>query len=178
MKRDKTSKMTECGKGCASCVKLLGFMVGLYFVAQPSFAYDRGNVVGLWQLVSYEIEVQTTGEKVPVMGQKPTGYANFSPEGRVFFILTGEGRNPPKTDQESAELLKTLVAYTGTYRIEGDRWLTKVDVAWNPDWVGTEQTRSFRIADDQLQVVTPWRVMPNWADKGVTRSVVTFQRAK
>jgi hypothetical protein len=179
MKQAKTSsRMTKFGKCCAPYVKLLGFMVGLFFVAQPSFAYDRGNVVGLWQLVSYEIEVQTTGEKVPVMGQKPTGFANFSPEGRVFFILTGEGRKPAKTDQERGELLSTLVAYTGTYRVEGDMWVTNVDVAWNPEWVGTEQRRSFRIDDDQLQVLTPWRVMPNWSDKGMTRSIVTFQRAK
>ena len=179
MNQDKrSSRMVGCGKRCASLAKLLGFIFGLCFVAQPSFAYDRGKVVGLWQLISYEIEVQTTGEKAPVMGQKPTGYANFSPEGRVFFVLTGEGRKPAKTDEERAELLNTLVAYTGTYRIEGDMWTTRVDVAWNPAWVGTEQARSFRIDGDQLQVLTPWRVMPNWADKGMTRSIVTFQRAE
>jgi hypothetical protein len=29
-----------------------------------------------------------------------------------------------------------------------------------------------------LAVLTPWRVMPNWADKGMTRSIVTFERGK
>ncbi len=29
-----------------------------------------------------------------------------------------------------------------------------------------------------LRVLTPWRVMPNWADKGETRSIVTFVRGK
>jgi hypothetical protein len=38
-----------------------------------------------------------------------------------MFILTGEGREPAKTIEERADLLSTLVAYTGTYRIEGDR---------------------------------------------------------
>ena len=56
-----------------------------------------------------------------------------SSEGRVMFILTGEGRKPAKTAEERADLLGTLVAYTGTYRIEGDRWIIKVDVAWNPE---------------------------------------------
>ena len=149
----------------------------LYSVAQPSFAEDRSKVVGLWKLVSYEIEVQATGQKGPVMGQNPTGYANFLPEGRVFFILTGEARKPAKTDQERAELFGTLIAYTGKYRIEGDRWITKVDVAWNPEWVGTEQARTFKIDGDRLQVLTPWRVMPNWAEKGMTCGIVTFERA-
>ena len=54
-------------------------------------------------------------------------------------ILTGEGRRAAKTDQERADLMDSLVSYTGKYRLEGDTWITKVDVAWNPEWVGTEQ---------------------------------------
>jgi hypothetical protein len=147
-------------------------------VAPPCFADDRDKVIGTWKLVSYEVEVQATGEKLPVMGKNPTGYVVFNPEGRVFFVLTGEGRQPAKTDKERADLLSTLVAYTGTYRIEGDKWITKVEVAWDPAWVGTEQVRPFTLDGDRLQTITPWRVMPNWADKGSTRSIVTFTRSK
>ena len=147
-------------------------------LAQPSFSEERSKIVGTWQLVSYVVEVQATGEKIPAMGEKPTGYASFLPEGRVFFVLTGEGRKPAKTDQERAGLLNTLVAYTGTYSIEGDKWTTSVDVAWNPEWVGTKQVRSFKLEGGRLDVMTPWRVMPNWADKGMTRSIITFERAE
>jgi len=66
------------------------------------------------------------------MGEKPTGYAAFTQEGRAFFILTGELREPATSDQERAGLLNTLVAYTGPCRVEGDKWVTRVDVAWNP----------------------------------------------
>lgn len=147
-------------------------------VAQPSFGAEADKVVGTWKLVSYEVEVQATGQKGPVMGEKPTGYVTFLPEGRVFFVLTGEARKPAKTDQERAELLSTLVAYTGTYSLEGDKWTTNVEVAWNPEWVGTKQVRSFKLDGNRLAVLTPWRIMPNWADKGMTRSVVTFERSK
>lgn len=145
---------------------------------QPSLGADGERPAGIWKLVSYEVERQANGQKEPVMGNSPTGYVTFTPEGRVFFVLTGEGRKPAKTDQERAELLSTLVAYSGMYRFEGDRWITKVDVAWNPEWVGTEQARTFKVEGDRLQVLTPWRVMPNWADKGMTRSIVTFERPK
>jgi hypothetical protein len=158
--------------------RLIGFVFLVFLTAQPSLADDSQKVVGIWKLVSYEIEVQATGQKVPVMGQNPTGYVAFLPEGRVFFVLTGDARKAAKTDQERAELLSTLVAYTGTYRVEGDKWATKVEVAWNPEWVGTEQVRSFKLDGEQLQVLTPWRLMPNWADKGMTRSIVTFTRSK
>ncbi len=154
-------------------------VLGLFFVAlQPSFADDRAQVQGVWKLVAYEVEIQSTGQKEYPMGQKPTGYVIFTAEGRVFFVLTGEGRKPGKTDQERAALLGSVVAYTGTYRLEADKWITKVEVAWNPEWVGTEQSRSYKIDDDRLQVLTPWRVMPNWPDKGMTRSIVTFERSK
>ena len=159
-------------------LRFSGFAAAVCLLAQPSFADDRDPLLGIWKLISYEVEVQATGQKAPVMGQNPTGHAAFLPEGRVFFILTGEARKPAKTDQEHAGLLSTLVAYSGTYRIEGDKWITKVEVAWNPEWVGTEQTRFFKVAGERLQVSTPWRVMPNWADKGMTRSIVTFERAK
>ena len=159
-------------------LKLIGFVFAACLVAQPSFGDDRDKVVGTWKLLSLEVETQTTGQKEPVMGDKPTGYVVFMPEGRVFFILTGEGRKPAKTDQERAALLNTLVAYTGTYRVEGDKWITSVEVAWNPEWIGTEQSRNFKLDGNRLQVLTPWRTMPNWADRGMTRSILTFDRAK
>ncbi len=159
-------------------LRSLALLVLFIVAVQPSFADDRAPVHGVWKLTAYDVEIQSTGEKFPPMGKNPTGYVIFTPEARVWFVLTGEGRKPAKTAEEKAELLETLVAYTGTYRIEGDKWITNVEVAWNPAWVGTEQSRSFKIEGDHLQVLSPWRVMPNWADKGMTRSIVTFERSK
>ncbi len=159
-------------------LKWLAISVLIVAVVQPCFADGNATVQGVWKLVTYEVEVQTTGQKEPVMGEHPTGYVIFTPEERVWFVLTGEGRKPAKTIEDRAELLNTLVAYTGTYRAEGDKWITKVEVAWNPEWVGTEQTRFFKVESDRLQVLTPWRLMPNWADKGMTRSIITFERPK
>jgi hypothetical protein len=145
--------------------------------AQPNFSTDSINVLGIWKLVSLEIEVQGTGQMEPPMGEKPTGYAVFTQEGRAFFILTGELREPATNDEERAGLFNTLVAYTGTYRVEGDKWITKVEVAWNPEWVGTDQVRFFKLDGDRLRVLSPWRVMPNWPEKGMTRSILSFDRA-
>jgi hypothetical protein len=32
-----------------------------------------------------------------------------------------------------------MYAYTGPYRVEGDRLTVKVEVAWNEAWIGTDQ---------------------------------------
>ena len=145
---------------------------------RPGLADEGAEIHGLWKLVSYEVEVQATGQQELTMGKNPAGYVMFTPEGRVFFIFTGEGRKPAKTAQERADLLSSLVAYTGTYRLDGDKWITKVEVAWNPEWVGTEQTRFFKVEGSRLTILTPWRIMPNWPDKGMQRSIVTLERAK
>ena len=158
--------------------KWLVILVLLVMATQPGFGADRPQIQGVWKLLSYDVETQATGQKEPPMGKNPTGYVIFTPEGRVFFVLTGEGRKAAKTVQERADLLSSLVAYTGTYRLEGDQWITKVEVAWNPEWIGTEQRRFFKVEGERLHVHTPWRVMPNWAEKGMTRSIITFERAK
>lgn len=133
-------------------------------------------ILGTWRLLRYDVEEQATGKIGPVMGEHPTGAVAFTPNGRVFFMLTGEGRKPATTDGEKAALLDTIVSYTGTAEIKGDQWTTNVEAAWNPKWVGTAQTRNFKIEGRRLLVTTPWRVMPNWADKGMTRSLITFER--
>ena len=61
--------------------KLTSLFVALAcVVATSSFAEDGKTVVGTWKLVSYEVETQATGHKGPVMGDKPAGYATFTPE--------------------------------------------------------------------------------------------------
>jgi len=142
------------------------------------FAENRSGLEGVWRLISYAVEYQQTWRKEPMMGEKPTGYAIFTPEGRAMFVITGDDRKPPSDEKTRATLLNTLVAYTGKYRIEGDKWITKVEVAWNPEWVGTEQERFFRLTTNRLEVTTPWRIMPNWPEKGMTRSVLTFERSE
>ena len=131
--------------------KLIGFAFATCLVAQPSLGADSDKIIGTWKLVSYETEVQADGKKEPAMGQMPTGYALFNAEGRVFLLVTGDGRKPAKTAQERAELLTTLIAYTGTYRVDGNKWTTMVEVSWIPEWVGTEQVRSVTVDGERLR---------------------------
>ena len=145
-------------------------------VKQPTAPACRHLIHGPWSLQSYQVEVNGTGEIFHPMGEHPSGYVIFTPEGRLSFTLSSQGRQAPASVEDSAALLNSIIAYTGTYRLEDDRWITHVDVAWNPEWVGTSQTRFFRIDGTLLTVHTPWRVMPNWPEKGLTRSIVTFER--
>lgn len=132
------------------------------------------DLLGIWKLASYEVEIQETGEIMFPMGEHPTGFACFTKNNHVMVTLTGENREIAKNDHERAILLNTIVSYAGSYRIEGDEWVTTVQVAWNPEWVNSEQRRRFEIQGKNLKVFTAWRVMPNWADKGMQRSILNF----
>jgi hypothetical protein len=158
--------------------KLLVILVLFFILVQPSFADDRAKVLGIWRLVSFEMEVQATGEREQTRGKNPTGNIIFTPEGRMMVLLTDDGRKTPNTDQDRADLFKTMLAYTGIYRIEGDKWITKVDVSGNPALVGTEQARFFRIDGDRLQESTPFMPWAARPEKGMVRFVLKWERTK
>lgn len=158
--------------------KWLAVLLLFFLLAQPSFADDRAKIQGIWRLVSFEVEFQATGERQDFWGKNPTGYIIFTPEGRMMVMVTGEGRKPATTDQDRAGLLKSLTAYTGMYRIEGDKWITKVDVASSPERVGTEQPRFFKIDGDRLQESTPYMQWAAQPEKGMARFIITYEKAK
>jgi len=135
----------------------------------------RAPLVGLWRLREFAREYQATGEREYPMGNMPAGYIHFSPEGRMTVVITGEGRKAPTTDQDRVGLFNTLVAYTGPYRVDGDTWITMVEVSMNPAWVGTEQTRMFQISGDRLQETQPWTARP---DNRMARAVIMYERVK
>jgi len=147
----------------------------LLVVMAASFAAERDVLVGNWRLVSFEREYQGSADREFPMGKLPTGYILFLSEGRMAVVITGEGRKAPSTDQDRASLFNSLVAYTGAYRVDGDKWITTVDVSANPTWVGTEQTRSFRVTGDRLQEMTLWASRP---DNRMARAVITYERTK
>jgi hypothetical protein len=159
-------------------LNLLAALVSFLIAVQPTFADDSAKILGIWKIVSWESEFQATGEREPVMGKNPTGYIVFTPEGRMMTVITGEGWKAPKTDQDRADIFKSLFAYTGMYRLEGDKWITKVDVSWNPAWVGTEQVRFFRFDGDRLQVISAWVQSTTRPEKGMGRAIITWERAK
>jgi hypothetical protein len=142
----------------------------------PVLADDSAKVVGTWKLASFLNEFQDGSEPKAAYGKNATGYIVFTPEGRMMAIVEAEGRKAPQNDEERAVAFRTLIAYTGTFRFEGDRFITKVDVSWNPAWVGTEQVRTYGLLGDRLQVVSPWVMSPNLGK--ITRTTVTWEKVR
>lgn len=111
-----------------------------------------GCLIGNWKLVSSQVIVD--GETHDLFGSNPKGYLILSPQGRLSAITTSEHRKAGDGDIERATLHRSMLAYTGRYRVEGSDFITVVDVSWNEAWNGTEQRRHFRIEQDRLFIET------------------------
>jgi Lipocalin-like domain len=137
----------------------------------------RKQIVGVWTLVSVVYEDQTTKERTPVLGEKPRGRQIATADGRWLALVTAEGRPVPKTDEQRAQALRTMIAYSGRYRVEDGRVITKVEVAWNEAWVGGEQVRFIRFEGDRLVIESPPMPHPN-VNNTVVKVIVIWDREK
>ncbi len=137
----------------------------------------RRHIVGTWSLVSVNYEDQTTKERMPVYGEHPKGIQIATPHGRWLALMTGEGRPVPKSDADRAQALTSMIAYTGRYRVENGKVITKVEAAWNEFWVGGEQVRAIRFDGDKLFIESPPMPHPNISGKTV-RVIVVWEREK
>jgi len=137
----------------------------------------RKQIVGTWALVSVVYEDTGTKERTPIYGEHPKGIQIATAAGRWFALMTDEGRMIPKTDEDRAQALKSMIAYTGRYRVEDGKVITKVEAAWNEAWVGGEQVRHIRFEGDKLFIESPPMPHPNINDKTV-RVIVVWQRAE
>jgi len=146
-------------------------------LARADDAELRQKIVGTWKLVSVVYEDQATKERTPVYGEHPRGIQIATPQGRWLALMTGENRAIPKTDEDRAQALKTMIAYTGRYRVEDGKVITKVEAAWNEAWVGGEQVREIKIEGDKLYIESPPMPHPNINNK-IVRVIVEWEREK
>ena len=153
-------------------------VIAILSTSHIAFSDDLTKFRGIWKIVSFVQEVQATGERRPFFGKNPTGYVIFTPEGRMMACIEAEGRKAPQTDEDRAKLHKTMIAYTGIYRIEGDKFITKVDVSWNPEWDGTDQVRLFKLKGDHLEIVSAWAPSAIIPGRPMIRGFWALERVK
>jgi hypothetical protein len=110
---------------------------------------EATGLTGVWILRSAYLERTDTRERILPYGDNPRGVLILHEGGRMAAIITPSdqsGDKPPR---------RKLLAYSGRYRIEnGERFVTDVDIAWIPSWVGTPRGRNFSLRDSALDIVS------------------------
>jgi hypothetical protein len=114
----------------------------------------KERMIGTWRLVATVIEDLSTGIKTDAWGAGPVGFINYGPDGRMMVINVRAGRDKPAgavpTATEAAELFKSMLAYAGTYAVDGDTVTHHVDISWNEAWTGTSQVRKARFDGNRV----------------------------
>ena len=132
-------------------------------------------LIGTWKLVSCFMEDVETKEQKPVWGEHPNGYIVLTSGGRWIVIQTAEGRKAPKTDEDRAAAFRSMLAYSGKYRAEGNKIVINVDISGDEAWNGTEQIRYYRLEGDQLHIEAAPQPYANFDGK-VMRGVLIWER--
>jgi hypothetical protein len=139
----------------------------------------RNQLVGTYRLVSYRRTVSATGESEDLYGKSPQGYITYGREGRMMALFVKDQRPMPSelakmTDQERANLFKTMVAYGGTYDYDGKTVTHHIDVSWNQIWTGTDVVRTVSFDGRRITLITKPAANPTDGKMGVT--VLTWEK--
>jgi Lipocalin-like domain len=139
-----------------------------------TLALAQTSVPGTYRLVSFALEVD--GQPNLTFGQAPKGYAVITAT-RFTTVITAENRKFGETTEEKAALWDSLIAYSGRYRLEGDKLITSVDTSWNESWNGTQRTRIWKLEGNRLHLTTvPAPYAPDPSKTAVARLV--WERAE
>jgi hypothetical protein len=144
-------------------------------VAPQSTSNGADQLIGTWRLVSAIMEDVETKEHLLTWGSKPNGIIVLTSTSRWIVVQTAEGRKPPHSDEERAAAFRSMLAYSGRYRTEGQQIIISVDIAWDESWSGTEQVRSFRIDGDKLHIEAAPQRYANLGGR-VMRGILVWQR--
>ena len=131
-------------------IRMIVGILLILFVAAPSFAQQQ-SLVGTYQFIKQTVVLD--GVTTEPMGRKPSGYLIITPTRLVMFV-TAENRKSGTSMQEKAGLLDSLVAWSGPYRIEGNKIIVKADASWVETWTGKDQVRNWELSGKRLSLFT------------------------
>ena len=124
----------------------------LLFLSVTGPSHAQPSLVGVYKVISLTAEVDGSPPH-EIFGKAPRGFAMFTPS-RVTFLITAEGRKFGKAVEDRAALWDTLAAYSGTYELQGSKFVVSVDVCANEIWNGTKQVRNWRLDGNRLTITT------------------------
>ena len=114
---------------------------------------------GTYRLISTSRRILDTGEEVSAFGKNAKGSIIYGDDGRFLVLIINDGRPKPKsievlTDQQRADLHRTMSAYGGTYEFDGKTVEHHVELAWNEVWADTTVIRDVKLEGNRAIYTT------------------------
>jgi hypothetical protein len=122
---------------------------------------QQAALVGTWTIVVSDT-IMPDGTRVPTFGPNPDGAVTFDAGGRYSLQIIRS--NLPKfasnnrlqgTPDENKSIVHGLITHIGTYSVDGNSIVFRVEGSSFPNWSGTVQKRPYRIAGENLIWQTP-----------------------
>ena len=123
-------------------------------------AQNTPSIVGNWCLESLHIRHPNQAESIPIWGEKPLGQLTYTADGRMSAVLCKAGQTTrhssagAESHEEQASLYRHSYGYAGRYSLTNEGVIHHVEVAADPNWIGTDQHRIAQVNHDQLTITT------------------------
>ena len=136
---------------------------------------------GTWKLVSSTRTNTTTGATTDSFGPNPLGYITYGKDGRMMVLITRSDRPKPDstdkmTDEQRSRLFSSMLAYSGTYKFDGETIEHHIDGSWNQVWTGTTQIRNVKKDGDRLIYTT--QPGPSPIDGSIGFATLVWEKVK
>jgi hypothetical protein len=137
----------------------IALVVGVCSAAALSCAASAAEdeIYGTYKLISSSRKILDTGQ-VETFGREQ-GFITYSRDGRMLVLIFRGDRPKPEslakmTDQQRADLFRSMTAYGRTYKFDGKTMEHHIDISWNEVWTGTTQFRDVKNEGGRLIYTT------------------------
>jgi len=138
-------------------------------------AHIDNTLIGTWKFVSIISNIVDANGRTTSHPAMWGGYVTFTAQHRAIVIQTAKDRPIPDTDDEYIYAFCSMIAYSGNYRVDRNKIIITVDIAWNEAWNGTDQVWLYRFEKDQLIIEDLPKSYPDIPD-AMIRVIWTCER--
>lgn len=121
---------------------------------------DKKTLIGRWDIIAWEQRYDDGRVQRP-MGEHLQGFIRYTAEGDMICMISKAERPAFKTggqwdasDSEKAQAYQSILAYAGTFELEGDQVTHHVDISLFPNWRGGAQKRRLELQADGSLAIT------------------------
>ena len=114
------------------------------------------DLIGRWNIVSW-LQLYDDGRRQAPLGESLDGFIRYLEDGDMICMIARadladftSGGQWNASEAERAGAYSAMLAYAGTFRVEGDTVTHSVRQSLFPNWRGGEQKRSVRLEGDTL----------------------------
>jgi Lipocalin-like domain len=156
-------------------------MLGLPLIVMLPITRSAADaeLYGTYRLIGTTAKILETGQEEKYTDE--TGDITYGRDGRMFVLLVRGKRPKPEslekmTDQQRADLFRTVTAYSGPYTFDGKTVEHHIDISWNEVFMGMTLRREVSRVGDRIMLTTP--PSPRSKDGKMSVRTLIFEKVK